>query len=295
MSNTAQIIKFRAREEREEQRMADTEDGYTRLANMLLEEYSGADLTKRQFKVLLAVLRLTYGWNKTMDRISNSQIAEIAKLPEKRCSEARVELVEMNVLLQRGRQIGPNKNVSDWRIPQFEGNSPKLEDGKSPKLRDSNPLKQGNTKDIIPNTVKTTDTSADADDSPVPQDNQIAQEENPFQQKQKKPALSCEAVLAVYHEVLPEAKAVRLLSDKRRNQIRTFWKKATKITRQLDGQPFTLDSWRQYLEYISGNCRWMLEDRQDTRSGRVWHRKGLEYFLNDETYLLVREGAKDDR
>lgn len=115
------------------------------------------------------------------------------------------------------------------------------------------------------------------------------------QQEEKKPALSCEAVLAVYHEVLPEAKGVRLLSDKRRNQIRTFWKKASKITRQLDGAPFTLDSWRQYLTYISENCRWMLEDRQDTRSGRVWHRKGLEYFLSDETYLLVREGSKDDR
>ena len=67
------------------------------------------------------------------------------------------------------------------------------------------------------------------------------------------------------------------------------------MTRQLDGVPFTLESWRQYLTYIAENCRWMLEDRQDQRSGRVWHRKGLEYFLNDETYLLVREGAKDDR
>ncbi|WP_158784181.1 replication protein [Pantoea sp. BAV 3049] len=155
MSNTAEVINLGAYRKREEQRVADTDDGYTRLANMLLEEYSGADLTKRHFKVLLAVLRLTYGWNKTMDRISNSQIAEIARLPEKRCSEARVELVEMNVLLQRGRQIGPNKNVEEWRIPQNEGYSPKSGDGKSPKLRERNPSKQGNTKDIIPKKVKT--------------------------------------------------------------------------------------------------------------------------------------------
>ncbi|WP_284215139.1 replication protein, partial [Citrobacter freundii] len=87
---------------------------------MLLEEYAGADLTKRQFKVLLAVLRLTYGWNKPMDRIANSQIAQIARLPEKRVSEARVQLVGMNLLTQVGRSIGPNKNTAEWLLPVGE-------------------------------------------------------------------------------------------------------------------------------------------------------------------------------
>lgn len=155
MSNTAEIINFRARTEREEQRVADTDDGYARLANMLLEEYAGADLTKRQFKVLLAVLRLTYGWNKKIDRISDSQISEIARLPVKRCNEAKLQLVEMNILIQRGRQFGPNKNVSEWRIPQNEGLSLNLGDKNSLKLGDHYPSKQGDTKDIIPKTVKT--------------------------------------------------------------------------------------------------------------------------------------------
>lgn len=155
MSNTAEIINFRARTEREEQRVADTDDGYARLANMLLEEYAGADLTKRQFKVLLAVLRLTYGWNKKIDRISDSQISEIARLPVKRCNEAKLQLVEMNILIQRGRQFGPNKNVSEWRIPQNEGLSLNLGDKNSLKLGERYPSKQGDTKDIIPKTVKT--------------------------------------------------------------------------------------------------------------------------------------------
>lgn len=155
MSNTAEIINFRARTEREEQRVADTDDGYTRLANMLLEEYAGADLTKRQFKVLLAVLRITYGWNKTMDRISDSQISEIARLPVKRCNEAKLQLVEMNILIQQGRQFGPNKNVSEWRTPQNEGLSLKSGEKLSLKLGDDHPSKQGDTKDIIPKTIKT--------------------------------------------------------------------------------------------------------------------------------------------
>lgn len=155
MSNTAEIIQFRAPVEREERRVADLDDGYTRLATMLLEAIAGADLTKRQFKVLLAVIRLTYGWNKPHDRISNSQLSEIAKLPIKRVSETRVQLLNMQVLVSVGQAIGPNKNVSEWAIPQNEGESLNLGDKKSLELGDSNPSKQGDTIDIIPKTVKT--------------------------------------------------------------------------------------------------------------------------------------------
>lgn len=132
-----------------ERRVAELEDGYAKLSNMLLEEYAGADLTKRQFKVLLAILRKTYGWNKPMDRISDSQIAEIARLPVKRCNEAKLELVRMGLIRQQGGMYGPNKNVSEWCIPQNEGISLKTREKTSLKLRERNPSKQGDTKDTI--------------------------------------------------------------------------------------------------------------------------------------------------
>lgn len=141
-----------------EQRVADLDDGYVRLATMILEEIAGADFTKRQFKVILAVIRLTYGWNKARDRIANSQISEIAKLPIKRVSETRVQLLKMNVLTATGHQIGLNKNISEWCIPQNEGVSLKTGDKKSLKLGDSYPSKRGDTIDIIPKTIKTTNT-----------------------------------------------------------------------------------------------------------------------------------------
>ncbi|EGT5653931.1 replication protein [Cronobacter sakazakii] len=129
--------------------MAELEDGYAKLSNMLLEAYAGADLTKRQFKVLLAILRKTYGWNKPMDRISDSQISEIAKLPVKRCNEAKLELVRMGLIKQQGGMFGPNKNIDEWCIPQNEGISLKTGDKTSLKLRESYPSKQGDTKDTI--------------------------------------------------------------------------------------------------------------------------------------------------
>ncbi|EAW3431373.1 replication protein [Salmonella enterica] len=132
-----------------ERNVADLDDGYARLSNMLLEAYSGADLTKRHFKVLLAILRKTYGWNKPMDRITDSQLSEITKLPVKRCNEAKLELVRMNIIKQQGGMFGPNKNISEWRIPQNEGISLKTGDKTSLKLRECYPSKQGDTKDTI--------------------------------------------------------------------------------------------------------------------------------------------------
>ncbi len=113
-----------------------------------LRAYSGADLTKRQFKVLLAILRKTYGWNKPMDRITDSQLSEITKLPVKRCNEAKLELVRMNIIKQQGGMFGPNKNISEWCIPQNEGKSPKR-GIKHPSNWGLLSLKTGDTKDTI--------------------------------------------------------------------------------------------------------------------------------------------------
>lgn len=112
--------------------------------------------------------------------------------------------------------------------------------------------------------------------------------------EQKKTSLSCEQIVDVYHQVLPEAQSIRILTDKRRNLIRTFWQKAGKVTQQLDGHKFTLSDWESYLSYIASNCRWMLENRPDQRTGRTWRRKSLEYFLNVDVYAKTREGACDD-
>ncbi|MDJ4953319.1 replication protein [Salmonella enterica] len=148
MSNVA-YADFGAVKAPVERKVAELEDGYAKLSNMLLEAYAGADLTKRQFKVLLAILRKTYGWNKPMDRISDSQISEIAKLPVKRCNEAKLELVRMGLVKQQGGMFGPNKNIDEWRIPQNEGISLKTGDKTSLNLRESYPSKQGDTKDTI--------------------------------------------------------------------------------------------------------------------------------------------------
>ncbi|WP_270697317.1 replication protein, partial [Aeromonas sp. QDB39] len=60
--------------------MADLDDGYTRLANELYDALIESDLSKNEQKVAHAICRCTYGFNKKVDRIADSQIAKRTKL-----------------------------------------------------------------------------------------------------------------------------------------------------------------------------------------------------------------------
>lgn len=118
MSNLAQQIVVPIRPDLQvvEQRVADIDDGYTRVANELLEAIASADLTARQLKVMLAYVRKTYGFNKKTDRIADEQIAQVTGLSRQNVNKAKKELISMNCLLLDGNKIGVNKEVSAWQF-----------------------------------------------------------------------------------------------------------------------------------------------------------------------------------
>lgn len=100
----------------QESRVADLDDGYTRIANELLEAIASADLTARQLKLMLAYIRKTYGFNKKLDRIADEQIAQITGLSRQNVNKAKKELISMNCLFLEGSKIGVNKEVSAWHF-----------------------------------------------------------------------------------------------------------------------------------------------------------------------------------
>ncbi len=76
MANTAEIFNFPVPDAaQKEPRVADFDDGYTRIANELLEAVMLAGLTQHQLLVFLAVMRKTYGFNKKLDWVSNEQLS----------------------------------------------------------------------------------------------------------------------------------------------------------------------------------------------------------------------------
>ena len=125
--STAEVINFPVGGKK----VADLDDGYTRIANDLYDALIAADLTKHQQKVAHAYVRMTYGYNKKNDRIADSQIAAKAKLPRCKVNVAKQELLAMNVLIQVGKNIGINKNISEWNINKSYQNSNNLQNGNS--------------------------------------------------------------------------------------------------------------------------------------------------------------------
>ncbi|MDR4898869.1 DNA replication protein [Yersinia kristensenii] len=161
------------------------------------------------------------------------------------------------------------------------------------------PLTPSSGDDVVPTDYQQSATNNEFKDLLISKDIKCAtggedlETEKPTDAKQK---ISCEEVWQCLKDELPEARSWRVMDDDRRNLIRRFWAKANKIARQMDdGQPLTIQGFREYLKYISENCRWMLEDRPDNRSGKTWRRMKFDSFLSEKLYRDVREGDKDDR
>ena len=57
------------------------EDGYTKIADELLEALCRVNLGGREMAVVLALIRMTYGWQKKKDRIAGSQLAKLTGIP----------------------------------------------------------------------------------------------------------------------------------------------------------------------------------------------------------------------
>lgn len=95
-----------------------TEDGYTRIANELLEAIIRFDFSKRELNVLLHIIRKTYGFGKKVDDMTLTQIANATGIDLGNVSKAVNALVLKKVLSKRqgyyGFLIGVNKDYGHW-------------------------------------------------------------------------------------------------------------------------------------------------------------------------------------
>ncbi|EDQ6606050.1 replication protein [Salmonella enterica] len=126
MANTAKVINFPVPDVApKEPRVADLDDGFTRIANEILEAVMHAGLSQHQLLVFMAVMRKTYGFNKKSDWVSNEQLSELTGILPHKCSSAKSALVKRGILTQTGRVIGINKTVSEWSSLPVKGTEKK--------------------------------------------------------------------------------------------------------------------------------------------------------------------------
>lgn len=159
MANTAEVINFPVPDvAHKEPRVADLDDGFTRIANEILEAVMHAGLSQHQLLVFMAVMRKTYGFNKKSDWVSNEQLSELTGILPHKCSSAKSALVKRGILTQTGRVIGINKTVSEWSSLPVKGTEkkPYLKKVNLPESGKKSLPESGNG--YYPNQVNTKDT-----------------------------------------------------------------------------------------------------------------------------------------
>lgn len=102
------------------------ENGFTQIANELIEKLAGADLSGREFRILLVVMRKTWGWKKKADRIALSQIEGLTGIEKRHVSGLLARLVKRG-FLKRGipengkgvRTYQLEKDYDLWDAPSY--------------------------------------------------------------------------------------------------------------------------------------------------------------------------------
>ncbi len=90
------------------------ENGYTPIANELLEALCRLHISGNEWSYVHAVLRKTYGYQKKEDWVTNSQIANLTGLHPVRVSEAKKKLLELQIVTENRNKISLQKDYSKW-------------------------------------------------------------------------------------------------------------------------------------------------------------------------------------
>lgn len=97
------------------------EDGYTKIANEILEVISKAKFNGTQFKIVMAIWRYTYGFNKKEGSFSINFLSEATATNRDQIKRELSNLINKKVILEvkkadfnSARILSFNKNFSEW-------------------------------------------------------------------------------------------------------------------------------------------------------------------------------------
>ncbi|MCR1576447.1 MAG: replication protein [Klebsiella aerogenes] len=274
MSNLATVTPIRPSLAAVERQVADIDDGYTRIANELLEAVMAADLTARQLKVALAVIRKTYGFGKKLDRITNTQIAAMTGIHHTHVCKAKNEMIAMNIIVSNGHAIGINKVISEWDFSISHVSKPLAETANKCLANSANGYKptQLNTKETIQ--------KKEINNTPLPPNGGGDGQEK--LERRKPERIDYESFLEAYNaevgDKLPHAVAV---NEKRKRRLK-------KIIPQLKTP--NVDGFRAYVRAFVHQAKPFYFG--DNNTG--WT-ADLDYLLRDDTLTGVREAKFADR
>jgi phage replication O-like protein O len=196
------------------------ENGFTPVANEIVDALMQANLSGQESQVLWAIFRKTYGFSKKTDWISLSQFAKMTGMDRRNVHRALKKLSskQMTVIQtdDRGRiRYGFQKNYEKWKLSSKQMTPPQTviqtDDGLS--------SKQTPTKETI--------------------------------QKKENKRVPFGEIVDLYHEILPHLPGVKKLTPARKTQLTARWFESEKTC--------SLEWWKGYFEYVA-QCSFLVGD-----------------------------------
>ena len=92
------------------------EDGYTPIANELLEAFYRCKMEEYERCVVMCIWRKTYGWSKKEDWVSLSQLNTETGIAIPNISRTIKQLISKGVVVKNGKRISVNKKWKEWQI-----------------------------------------------------------------------------------------------------------------------------------------------------------------------------------
>jgi phage replication O-like protein O len=258
--------------------VANLEGGHTRVANEILDATMASGLSETELCIILAVWRKTYGFHKEIDWISNEQFEEMIDKHYTHCSTAKNLLVDKKVLIQQGRKVGINPNISEWKTKNNGFCKTLAKPAKKSLATSANQIKQN----LL--TTKETITKEKKDNTPLtPQEGNVGEVIKP---KKRKPAppINYDEYLNAYNDEVGDRlpHAVEANTKRQRALKKIIVKLATP----------NVDGWRAYVRAFMKMARPFYFGEGE----RGWT-ADIDFLLRETTLTGVREGkfaGKDD-
>ncbi|MFT9495850.1 replication protein [Anaerosolibacter sp.] len=113
--------------------MADLENGYTRIANEILDHMARIKFSPMQYRILFVVWRYTYGFQRKSHKISLTFLSEATGCDSRQIQRELKKLIKMNVLIEKfsssTRELSFNKKLTAWKLDIGETDIDNLTNG----------------------------------------------------------------------------------------------------------------------------------------------------------------------
>lgn len=92
-----------------------TENGWTMIADEIIEALMRINLSPYESRIIWAVIRQTYGWQKKGANISLSKFNELTGVSKSHICDAIKKLVKRNILVKKKNRYSLQKNYEKWQ------------------------------------------------------------------------------------------------------------------------------------------------------------------------------------